>query len=54
MTSGDIIFQGDDEDHLIVTQVVAGQKELFRLLVKRHEQAVYGMGISFFRNAEDA
>ena len=44
----------DDEDHIIAAQVVSGQKELFRLLVKRHEQAVYGMGMSFFRNAEDA
>ena len=54
MTTGDLIFQGDDEDRMIVAQVVSGQKDLFRLLVKRHEQAVYGMGISFFRNAEDA
>jgi len=52
--SGDSLFPGDDEDTIIVTQVVSGQTELFRLLVKRHEQAVYGMGISFFRNAEDA
>ena len=52
--SGDINFQGDNEDSIIVAQVVSGQKELFRLLVKRHEQAVYGMGMSFFRNAEDA
>jgi RNA polymerase sigma-70 factor (ECF subfamily) len=48
------IFQGDDEDSLIAGQVVSGQKDLFRLLVKRHERAVYGMGMSFFRNAEDA
>ena len=47
-------IQGDDEDRMIATQVVSGQKELFRLLVKRHEQAIYGMGMSFFRNAEDA
>ena len=51
---GGILSQGDDEDRLIIAQVVSGQKELFRLLVKRHEQAVYGMGMSFFRNAEDA
>ena len=52
--SGGIIFPGEDEDRIIAAQVVSGQKELFRLLVKRHEQAVYGMGMSFFRNAEDA
>jgi len=54
MTSGASIFQDDDEDRIIAAQVVSGQKELFRLLVKRYEQAIYGMGISFFRNAEDA
>jgi RNA polymerase sigma-70 factor (ECF subfamily) len=45
---------GGDGDRIILEQILAGQKELYRLLVKRHEQAVYGMGISFFRNAEDA
>jgi RNA polymerase sigma-70 factor (ECF subfamily) len=49
-----IFLKDDDEDRLIVAQVVSGQKELFRLLVKRHEQAVYGMGMSFFRNTQDA
>jgi RNA polymerase sigma-70 factor (ECF subfamily) len=43
-----------DEDWIILEQILSGQKELFRLLVKRHEQAVYGMGLSFFRNTEDA
>ena len=54
MSSGTIIFHGDDEDRTIIAQIVSGQKELFRLLIKRHEQAVYGMGMSFFRNTEDA
>jgi RNA polymerase sigma-70 factor (ECF subfamily) len=45
---------GNDEDPLIVSQIIAGQKELFRLLVQRYERAVYGMGLSFFRNTEDA
>jgi RNA polymerase sigma-70 factor (ECF subfamily) len=44
----------DDDDRMILEQILAGQKELYRLLVKRHERAVYGMGMSFFRNAEDA
>jgi len=39
---------------MIAAQIVSGQKELFRLLVKKYEQAVYGMGMSFFRNREDA
>jgi RNA polymerase sigma-70 factor (ECF subfamily) len=42
------------DDLLIAAQVVSGQKELFRLLVKRYEQAVYAMGMSFFRNRDDA
>jgi len=53
MTSGGII-QGDDEDQIIVAQIISGQKELFRLLVKRYERAVYGMGMSFFHNIDDA
>jgi len=44
----------DLSDQLIVSQVVSGQKDLFRLLVRHHEKAVYGMGLSFFRNSEDA
>jgi len=54
MSSGGIFVHGDDEDRAIVAQIVPGQKELFRLLVKQHERAVYGMGMSFLRNAEDA
>jgi RNA polymerase sigma-70 factor (ECF subfamily) len=46
--------ESDFNDELIVSQAVSGDKELFRLLVRRHERAVYGMGLSFFRNMEDA
>jgi RNA polymerase sigma-70 factor (ECF subfamily) len=46
--------KSDFNDQLIVSQVVSGQKDLFRLLVRRHERAVYGMGLSFFRNKEYA
>ena len=48
------IQTGDLNDQLIVSQIVSGQKDLFRLLVRQHEKAVYGMGLSFFRNPEDA
>ena len=41
-------------DQLIVSQIISGQKDLFRLLVRQHEKAVYGMGFSFFRNHDDA
>ncbi|MCL1837215.1 MAG: sigma-70 family RNA polymerase sigma factor [Treponema sp.] len=46
--------EGNYSDRLIVDQIVSGQKELFRLLVRRYERPVYGMGLGFFRNAEDA
>jgi RNA polymerase sigma-70 factor (ECF subfamily) len=49
-----MIGGGEPDDQLIITQIVSGQKELFRILVNRHERAVYGMGLSFFRNEEDA
>lgn len=44
----------DEDDGIIVARVVAGQKDFFRHLVRRHERAVYGMGMSFLRNGEDA
>ena len=47
-------FKEGEEDLAIVSQVISGEKELYRLLIKRHERAVYGMGISFFHNTEDA
>ena len=46
--------EGKFNDLLIVSQITSGQKDLFRLLVRQHEKAVYGMGLSFFRNTEDA
>ena len=49
---------GDDHSHLddrvVVAQIISGQKERFRLLVERHERAIHGMGMSFFRNPDDA
>jgi RNA polymerase sigma-70 factor (ECF subfamily) len=44
----------DSDDQVIVGEILRGEKELFRLLVQRHERSVYGMGMSFFRNPEDA
>jgi len=45
---------GDHSDEFIVSQITSGQKDLFRLLIRRYGRPVYGMGMSFFRNAEDA
>jgi len=47
-------YEEEHSDNLIVEQIVSGQKDLFRLLVRRYERPVYGMGMGFFRNAEDA
>jgi RNA polymerase sigma-70 factor (ECF subfamily) len=48
-------MNGDDADErLIVARILGGEKDFFRVLVNRHEQAVHGMGLSFFRNPEDA
>ena len=41
-------------DQLIVNQIISGHKDLFRLLVRQHEKAVFGMGLSFFGNSDDA
>ncbi|GHU39827.1 RNA polymerase subunit sigma-24 [Spirochaetia bacterium] len=41
-------------DEIIVVQVLAGRHDLYRVLVERHERAVRGMGLSFFRNNDDA
>jgi RNA polymerase sigma-70 factor (ECF subfamily) len=44
----------DYSDRLIVDQIVEGQKDLFRLLVRRYQRPVHSMGMGFFRNDEDA
>jgi RNA polymerase sigma-70 factor, ECF subfamily len=46
--------ESEINDQVVVSQIVSGQKDLFRLLVRQHEKAVYGMGMSFFRNSDDA
>ncbi|MDR2049384.1 MAG: sigma-70 family RNA polymerase sigma factor [Treponema sp.] len=42
-----------DEPELI-RQIVEGQKDLYRLLIRRYQRTVHSMGLSFFKNAEDA
>jgi RNA polymerase sigma-70 factor (ECF subfamily) len=49
------MIEADDiDDQGIVEKVVLGQKELFRLLVQRHQRGIYSLGMSFFRHPEDA
>jgi RNA polymerase sigma-70 factor (ECF subfamily) len=45
---------GKLDEQLLVDQIVSGQKELFRLLIKAYQQKVHAMGLSFFHNREDA
>jgi RNA polymerase sigma-70 factor (ECF subfamily) len=42
------------DETLLVDQIVSGQKDLFRLLIKAYQQKVHAMGLSFFHNREDA
>jgi RNA polymerase sigma-70 factor (ECF subfamily) len=42
------------DEPLLIRQIVEGQKDLFRLLIRRYQRTVHGMGLSFFKNAEDA
>ncbi|MCL2557876.1 MAG: sigma-70 family RNA polymerase sigma factor [Treponema sp.] len=44
----------DYSDALVVEQILSGQKDMFRLLLRRYERQVHGMGMSFFRNDDDA
>jgi RNA polymerase sigma-70 factor (ECF subfamily) len=41
-------------DEAIASEVIAGQRELFRVLIDRHERRVTGMGFSFFQNTDAA
>ncbi|MDR0472948.1 MAG: sigma-70 family RNA polymerase sigma factor [Treponema sp.] len=54
MTYPGLISGADDEDLMILEQILGGQKELFVLLVNRYERHIHGMGLSFFRNSDDA
>jgi len=42
------------DEILLVEQILSGEKELFRLLIHQYQQAIHAMGMSFFRNKEDA
>jgi RNA polymerase sigma-70 factor (ECF subfamily) len=42
------------DEPLLIEQIVEGQKDMFRLLISRYQRTVHSMGLSFFRNAEDA
>ncbi|MFQ3547660.1 MAG: sigma-70 family RNA polymerase sigma factor [Termitinemataceae bacterium] len=44
----------DTPDEVLVSRIVAGERELFRVLIERHQKQVYGLGMSFFKDAEDA
>ncbi|MDR0552402.1 MAG: RNA polymerase sigma factor [Spirochaetaceae bacterium] len=44
----------DDEDTALVSSILAGSKDLYRVLVQKHQRNVYGLGLSFFHNADDA
>jgi len=43
-----------EEEILLVEQILSGEKDLFRVLIKQYQQKVHSMGLSFFHNREDA
>jgi len=43
-----------EEEILLVGQILSGEKDLFRVLIKQYQQKVHAMGLSFFHNREDA
>jgi RNA polymerase sigma-70 factor (ECF subfamily) len=43
-----------EEESILVEQILSGQKDMFRLLIKRYQRKVHAMGLSFFHNREDA
>jgi RNA polymerase sigma-70 factor, ECF subfamily len=44
----------DLPDDLLIKAVLNGNGDVFRVLVERHQRAVYGIGRRFFRNGDDA
>jgi RNA polymerase sigma-70 factor (ECF subfamily) len=47
------VFSLELSDEDIAADVVNGKRELFRLLIDRHERRVTGLGYSFFHSADD-
>lgn len=41
-------------DEMLIRHIVAGERELYRILIERHQQNIYSLGIGFFKNSEDA
>ncbi|MDR2181941.1 MAG: sigma-70 family RNA polymerase sigma factor [Treponema sp.] len=47
-------FPAGEDEALLVAEIISGNRELFRLLIERHQQSVHAMGMGFFHNREDA
>ena len=47
-------MSAEPSDLAIIGEVLAGKTESFAVLVRRHQNRVYSLGLRFFRNAEDA
>ena len=45
---------GDEPDHAIVSRVLEGEINAYRMLVERYQQQVFRLGVRFHRTAEDA
>jgi RNA polymerase sigma-70 factor (ECF subfamily) len=46
--------EASGDEPLLISQIVSGRRELFRLLINRYQRTIHSIGLSFFRNADDA
>lgn len=46
-------FETPADEPLLIGRIASGQKELFRLLIRRYQRQVHSIGMGFFRNSED-
>ena len=46
--------EASGDEPLLISQIVSGRTELFRLLINRYQRTVHSIGLSFFHNTEDA
>ncbi|MDR2601500.1 MAG: RNA polymerase sigma factor [Spirochaetaceae bacterium] len=47
-------LSANNEDKSLVSSILSGNKALYRVLIQKHEQRVFALGVSFFHNTEAA
>ncbi|AEJ18498.1 RNA polymerase sigma factor [Gracilinema caldarium] len=41
-------------DEVLINRIIAGERDLYRILIERHQENVFSLGLSFFKNRDDA